>query len=65
MRTFYIVVIGGMAVIFGMLLFPPLRFMTGTVDVSSLPALTQSLVAFWPYILLLFVLYAIHKLKQQ
>jgi hypothetical protein len=63
MRTFYIIVVGTLIVVFGATLFPTMRLMTGYVDTTGFPPLLKAAVTFTPYAFLLFVVYAINWMR--
>lgn len=59
MKVFYIIIVSGLLVVFGMLFFPTIHFMNGLVDTTGfLPLLTMA-VTLLPYAFLFFVLYAV------
>ncbi len=63
MRTYYIIVVGILLVVFGMLLYPTLHIVIGGVDLTGFLPLTASATILLPYAFLGFVVYAIVKLS--
>lgn len=66
MRTYYIIIVSGLLVVFGLLFFPTLNIVVGSVNVTAaagfLP-LTGAAVTLLPYAFLGFIVYAIIKLS--
>ncbi len=71
MRTYYIIVVSVLLVVFGLLFYPTLHLVVGNVDVSTVPTpthipflpLTASAVTLLPYAFFGFVVYIIIKLS--
>ncbi len=65
MRTYVIIVVSGMLVIFGILLYPSLHSLNSTVDTTGFLPLTKAAVYFIPYAFLLFIFYLINKVLRR
>ena len=65
LRTFYVVIIGGMLLVLGMLFYPSLHDIVGVVDRTGfLPLLSTSLIVL-PYVFLGFILYGILRMVRR
>lgn len=63
MRTFYIIVIGGILVVLGLLFYPSVHIVVGATDTTGFLPLLSGAVAFMPYAFLGFMIYAVIKLR--
>ena len=65
MRTYVIIVVSGMLIIFGILLYPTLHSMVGDVSTTGFLPLTTDAVILMPYAFMGFVFYLIMKLVRR
>ncbi len=59
MRTTYFIVIAGLLVVLGLLLYPTIHYVNGLVDTTGWLPLTAAAKTVLPYMFLGFVIYAI------
>ncbi len=65
MRTYYIIVVAVIAVVFSLLLFPTLHIVVGDVSLVGFLPLTASATVLLPYAFLAIVVYAIINLAKK